>query len=1199
MSAEQLAALNSALANVPVAPGYDIAVEVAGKGYVCTSEAVGDECARATLRVAEVPVARCGQSRTRLIVDSEQTLAKLAQSGQAAAFRLLAARKLKIEGEMQQLQALKDELAPHQATLESCMAAASPSDAPGRTLTRCHSWVPDEAAPRCMAAGCGRTFAPPFVRRHHCRACGGVFCLRCAPRVNLWAPRDSRFCSGCRASATAPPPPAAPGPTPSLSLIGSTLSAPAAGKDEDDLSKIPGTGDSSEDDTQWLLEYQVEQELQLLYFRSRCVLLLATSLFAALLWRQRHLFVAVSEHFALLPVAGKVSFGLLACILAWVFPLAWRLVRVAWVIGVFTVSNLLAMRRASLSSAKGANAICEMTHRVHARFILNAVTDLSGFYVKLAQMASMQTAFPEAYHRELSKLQDAMPAEPHHLIERTLKEELGPNWRERVRLHPGPPLGSATIAQVHRATLRIVGVDGIAKEVEGVIKVQHRQIKGNLSVDMYSASLFANMMYIFAPGVFEDFGKTCRDIAEMTRSELDFRHEAEHQRTARDAALAHGIDVVIPVVYDQLVTKRLLAMEFIAGERIDTFARAAVRHEKMRLAHNLIDFFAFSFTQAGIFNCDPHPGNLLVTEDAKLCVLDWGQARRLSPAEMEAFSMLFVAASTKDPWLMVELGARIGLKFSIKGATSMVMALRFIMRDSRPVQISKGDMIMLEKMFTRFQKFEELAKVNGDARDMLQGPLLPLGKTADLLHNVSARLDVSMSLLQVFNLRGYALVLKRAAAPGQAPPVVKPASFSYVLGDPVALPPAPVPPPATPAGALDGQLRRMLVGACTNGQALGAQVVVLDAATGATISDFAVGHGSYLRARQLEPDTPFNIAEVSKLHIALGVLRLVELGRLRLNATLGELWPAAKSLHNLTVEQILSHTSGIAEVMLRDVKDVDQITSLPFMLKQLETCGIRPTLPPGYKQSYQHLMYGWLLAGALRGVDQELAATMDVGGRGGVAVNRSSFRGQEVADVAVEMDTPSSEDMATQFGQVFELLDMCERAEMHGATEDDKADAKAFMSLQGLLHLVTPSALRQPVWTQDACVPGAVAYSTARKVAQLLLSVDRGEVLRPETLREALRSRRVAGQRSPMHFTGFARYREAEWGLGLELLPLPGREGVKAWGHTSAGGSFAIAIPGRRPIIAAVLLNRVDGWERGLAQEVLDVVMKFAGGEDA
>ena len=100
-------------------------------------------------------------------------------------------------------------------------------------------------------------------------------------------------------------------------------------------------------------------------------------------------------------------------------------------------------------------AIWELSHRVCARYILDTVTTLGGFWVKLAQGASVVSALPDAYTAELSKLQDAMPPDPLSEVESVLRDELGAGWRQLIVALEPVPIGSATIAQVHRATLRV------------------------------------------------------------------------------------------------------------------------------------------------------------------------------------------------------------------------------------------------------------------------------------------------------------------------------------------------------------------------------------------------------------------------------------------------------------------------------------------------------------------------------------------------------------------------------------------------------------------------------------------------------------------------------------------------------------------------------------------------------------------------
>merc|ERR1712217_111143 len=77
-------------------------------------------------------------------------------------------------------------------------------------------------------------------------------------------------------------------------------------------------------------------------------------------------------------------------------------------------------------------------------------------------------------------------------------------------------------------------------------------------------------------------------------------------------------------------------------------------------------------------------------------------------------------------------------------------------------------------------------------------------------------------------------------------------------------------------------------------------------------------------------------------------------------------------------------------------------------------------------------------------------------------------------------------------------------------------------------------------------------------------------------------------------------YEDSEWGLGVELMSVPGQTQnlAKAWGHSSSGGSLALHVPGQWPVVMALLLNRTDGWKRGVPQEVFRIVAEHAAGEN-
>merc|ERR1719204_1152561 len=196
---------------------------------------------------------------------------------------------------------------------------------------------------------------------------------------------------------------------------------------------------------------------------------------------------------------------------------------------------------------------------------------------------------------------------------------------------------------------------------------------------------------------------------------------------------------------------------------------------------------------------------------------------------------------------MVAAGEKIGQTYQENAALSMTGALRFLMRDSRPLQMSKDDMVQLEGVFARFGEFSEFGDIKGDSKGILRGPLLPLSKTVDLLHNVSTRMEVSLNLLQVFTKEGYEHLVKRhAAAAHIEEPEVREAAGGLILC-PAVCDAAPACVPAA-AAALDARLRALLAGAHARGDLLGAEALVFDAAFCEVLCDLAMGHSSYLRA---------------------------------------------------------------------------------------------------------------------------------------------------------------------------------------------------------------------------------------------------------------------------------------------------------------------------------------------------------------
>ncbi|CAJ1439392.1 unnamed protein product, partial [Effrenium voratum] len=826
MDATKLEKLNETLAALPVRGDYNLQVFLADEpAYLKTHQQ--------RLRVA---LGQAPSPRTTLRLDSAETAQRLMAGGKRAAIGLLAQGKLRLEGDLGQLEELRQELAPHGPSLEQAAEALMSSD----TAVR---WLPNEAADCCMSESCGRAFTL-LRRRHHCRGCGRIFCDACAPPRGSPPERRCGRCWSARRGVSGPPAAGLPTPAP--------MPEPEA-----PIAKSQST-------TELLVEFHVEDALNGVRFWRRGVFglsLAATAYLVAALRSQERLLLS--------------PFLLLAFFLRrWLL----RYAEVGWMCLVILCKVLSARMRCSQRPALAAEAIWALCHKVNARFLFDTVVSLGGFWVKLAQTASVMSALPDAYVEELSKLQDAMPADSLEDVEALLSQELGPKWRERIRLDTGPVLGSATIAQVHRATF--LGPEG--QELPGVIKVQHRGVEEKLLVDISASVMMGRVLTWLIPHLFSDLSSTIQDTAEMSKAELDFRVEAKSQTLAREKILDAGLDVLVPKVIEEFVTKRVLAMDFVKGVKITEYAGAGVsKQQRTEVLAKLINFYGFTL-HGPIFNCDPHPGNLLVEkETGRLCVLDWGQVRQLAQPERFAYAKIFMASMTEDVHLFVEGCKTLGFEFQdMDGKPDptpivMINALRFLLRDSRPIAQSRADFVQLEQVFGKLDGETKAIQTGGE--QIVKGPLMPLTKTVSLLFEVSSRLDVSLPLMHMFVCHGYPMLLKEM---GHGSVQARPSQGSFVLE------PSHAAGGASAAPRLAAELLQLLEELHARGRILGAQLCVLDLETGDTLADLALGHCSWLRPVPVTSKTIFNILEISKMFLAFSVLRLVDQKRLQLSTAL-------------------------------------------------------------------------------------------------------------------------------------------------------------------------------------------------------------------------------------------------------------------------------------------------------------------------
>ncbi len=274
-----------------------------------------------------------------------------------------------------------------------------------------------------------------------------------------------------------------------------------------------------------------------------------------------------------------------------------------------------------------------------ARRLRLVLADLGPTFVKLGQVLSVRPDIvPREFIDELEMLQDNVPPAAFEDVRRILEEELGDSVEARFQTFETVPMASASIAQVHRAIL----ADG----TEVAVKVQRPGIEEKIRSDLhilYSlAHLAAGRLQI--PGLYTPVG-IVQEFEAAIHQELDFLQEARSLELFRANFKDHD-QIVVPRVYRERTTRRVLVMELLRGEKLSQLRGHARRAGACM--DKLIEATYLQVFEHGFFHGDPHPGNLLVLEDGRLGFLDFGITGRLTAEMQDVIVSLFIALVYED-----------------------------------------------------------------------------------------------------------------------------------------------------------------------------------------------------------------------------------------------------------------------------------------------------------------------------------------------------------------------------------------------------------------------------------------------------------------------------------------------------------------------------------------------------------------------
>ena len=277
-----------------------------------------------------------------------------------------------------------------------------------------------------------------------------------------------------------------------------------------------------------------------------------------------------------------------------------------------------------------------------ARQLVDELVRMGPTFIKLGQLLSTRAdLLPPVYLDSLSQLRDHVEALEPGVAEKVVEDELGVRISKAFGSFDPVPIGSASLGQVHRATLR----DGRPVAV----KVQRPGIRRQALEDIEVIAELADFVERRSERA-ERFGFSAM-VEEFHRSllgELDYRREAANL-TLLGQILSGYEQIVVPQPVDDYTTSRVLTMEYVEGRSIDSLGPLGRMELDCRdLADDLVGAYLEQVLVHGFFHADPHPGNVMLTRDGRLALIDLGMVARLSPEAQEQLLRLLLAISAGD-----------------------------------------------------------------------------------------------------------------------------------------------------------------------------------------------------------------------------------------------------------------------------------------------------------------------------------------------------------------------------------------------------------------------------------------------------------------------------------------------------------------------------------------------------------------------
>lgn len=408
-------------------------------------------------------------------------------------------------------------------------------------------------------------------------------------------------------------------------------------------------------------------------------------------------------------------------------------------------------------------------HAARAEQLIAALAALGPSFVKLAQVFSSRSdLIPEPYVGVLSKLTDQVPPVPTPVIEHEIERAYGRPVREVFERFEAEPLAAASLGQVHRALYR--GEDVVVKVLRpGVEELVRKDMAIAQPMLRWLERRWPNPHLRNARTVIEEF-------AARVPEEMDFEHEAANATRIHENFRGNP-RVVIPRVVPELVRRRVLVLEYVQGTRVDRLtSRPGERAQDPRgIVSAVMELYLRMMLIDGFFHADPHPGNVLVTPDGRVVVLDFGMVIPVTRELRWRLVTTIFAAIRKDAAGVVAGFESLGMidpgadPAQVRGLADRLLTLAYVEMPMR----ERVDLVTNEVMAALY-----------DWPVRLPSEMVYFARTAALIEGLGVRYDDRFNAITFAS--PIALRLRReilaSLGQGELPPVDLPTVVGAALG---------------------------------------------------------------------------------------------------------------------------------------------------------------------------------------------------------------------------------------------------------------------------------------------------------------------------------------------------------------------------------------------------------------------------------